>query len=237
MRSTVLAALVAAVAVAVPLLVGAEVVFGQFAEKEVAGTKHDVATPGIAPCEYCHLPSDSQEELVWARDPNAGRALSGQRALCFSCHDGTVTAKGVYAFNPAREMHVREPGVRGRDCDLCHDPHEAKEDSFLKVAGHANFCQSCHGEAGPEDHPVDVSARIAGIEPHDGTWDPENGDYSGTRLWNADGTGPGEFVKCMSCHATHGGEPNTDFNTMPFESSHDAFLPLCLNCHAAFGEN
>lgn len=228
------ALLLLAVFAAVALVAfGAQRVFGE--TQDVSGTKHDVAAPDALPCTSCHLPRDEEGELLWAHDRDAGGPLSGMRALCFSCHDGTVTWEGMYAFTTARSMHVTEPGVRGQDCDLCHDPHAADNERFLKVAGGANFCRSCHEFAGAQNHPVNVDSRAGGIEPLDSTWDPDNGDFSGTRLWNAEGTGPGDFVKCLSCHATHGGEPGTDFNTMPFESSHEAFLPLCLNCHFGWG--
>jgi len=223
----------AAVTVALLVLGGGAIALDE--TKEVAGTKHDVTPPGVVPCTSCHIPRDSEGELLWAADPNSGGPLSGQKNLCFSCHDGTVTGEGMYAFSTDRTMHVRDAGVSGRDCDLCHDPHGAGYERFLKVPGHANFCQSCHERAGAEDHPVDVDSRAAGVEPKDSTWDPNHGDFVGTRLWNAEGTGPGDFVKCLTCHATHGGEPGTDFNTMPVEASHQTFLPLCMNCHYEWG--
>lgn len=221
----------AVVLVGLLLLGGVKVVLGE--TKQVAGTKHDVATPGTEPCIYCHVPRTDGEEILWASDTSAGGAVSGMKVLCFSCHDGTVTWEGMYAFYPHKTMHVRESGVKGRDCDLCHDPHESPYGKFLKVQGAANFCQSCHTGSGANDHPYDVAARAAGVEPEDTTWDPDNGDFGGTRLFNSDGTGPGDYVKCLSCHATHGGVPDTAFNTMPLGASHDEFLPLCMNCHAS----
>jgi hypothetical protein len=68
-------------------------------------------------------------------------------------------------------------------------------------------------------------------EPLDTTWDPESGDDHGTRLWNVVGTGPGDYVKCLTCHAPHGGVPGTKMNTLGMSTSHDEFLPLCQNCH------
>ncbi len=220
-------------AAAALLAFGAQHVLGD--TQDVSGSRHDVTAPDVPVCTSCHLPRDEEDELLWANEPDAGGQLSDMKALCLSCHDGTVTWKGMYAFNTARSMHVTEPGVRGHDCDLCHDPHDDSNDRFLKIAGGANFCRSCHEFAGAGNHPVDVDSRDGDSGPRDSTWDPENGDFSGTRLWDAEGTGPGQFVKCLSCHTTHGGEPDTAFNTMPFESSHDAFLPLCLNCHFGWG--
>jgi predicted CXXCH cytochrome family protein len=220
----------AAIVVVFLLAVGAEIVLAR--SKDVSGTDHDVATPGVSPCVSCHLPRDEGADVLWAGDPIGNSAFSGLKPLCYSCHDGTVTAVGSYAFDYSRPMHPGVAGVKGEDCDRCHDPHGTENDRFLRVAGGANFCQSCHPEAGPGDHPINVNAIAEGADPKDGTWDPTHGDFNGTRLWNSEGNAPGNFVKCMTCHATHGGVPGTQFNTMDFESSHESFLPLCLNCHS-----
>jgi predicted CXXCH cytochrome family protein len=74
------------------------------------------------------------------------------------------------------------------------------------------------------NHPVDINAAEHGVSPTDRNWNPYQLDYSGTRLWNAEGTAPGDYVKCLSCHATHGGTTGTQFNTMPTAN-------LCQNCH------
>jgi predicted CXXCH cytochrome family protein len=128
-------------------------------------------------------------------------------------------------------MHLRSSGVRGQDCDRCHDAHEATYRKFLREPGGANFCWNCHSRAGPANHPVDLNARAAGVNPADTEWDPAGGDYSGTRLWNLEGTGPGDYIKCLTCHSAHGGEPDTHFNTMVLESRDPSHLYLCLNCH------
>jgi predicted CXXCH cytochrome family protein len=193
-------------------------------EKDVVGTKHDVSIPGTPVCVNCHIPDESGQDQLWAVKPNTAGDFAGLRPLCFSCHDGTVTSVGTFAFDLTRPLHIRTPGVRGADCDRCHDPHGTPYAKFLKLPGNADFCRNCHPIAGPVNHPVDVNARALGINPTDSTWDPYQGDYSGTRLWNADGTGPGDYVKCLTCHNPHGGTPGTQFNTMPVEQ-------LCQNCH------
>jgi predicted CXXCH cytochrome family protein len=232
MRRSIAAAAVV-IAAAILLLVGAEVVLGLM--KDVSGTKHDVATPGVSPCLSCHLPRDPEGQTLWASDPNSSGAFSGQKPLCFSCHDGTVTATGSYVFESGSPEHLSSPGLKGQDCDRCHDPHETGYGKFIKLPGGANFCQNCHPRAGPSDHPIDVDSRAAGIQPADSDWDPNVGDFSGTRLWDMEGTGPGNFVKCLSCHSPHGGEPDTLINTLAFESSHESFLTLCQNCHYGWG--
>jgi len=200
--------------------------------KDISNSSHDLAAPGGSPCVSCHLPRAAEGELLWAGEPNAGDQFSGLKPLCFSCHDGTVTATGSYVFDASRPEHESNPGLREQDCDRCHDPHETKNDEFVKVPGAANFCQACHSRAGPTDHPIDVSAPATGIKPADVHWDPDTGDFSGTRLWNAQGNAPGDLMKCLTCHSPHGGQPDTDMNTIAFDASHESFLPMCQNCHS-----
>ncbi|MBI5288616.1 MAG: hypothetical protein HY873_06555 [Chloroflexi bacterium] len=204
------------------IMLGTSTTLGE--DRRISGTQHDVAIPGTPVCMYCHIPHAANAETLWASKPNMTGAFSGLRPLCFSCHDGTVTSLGSFAFDLARPLHMRSPGVVGADCDRCHDAHGTPYAKFLKLPGAADFCQGCHAVAGPVNHPVDIDARSLGIEPQDSSWNPYAGDFHGTRLWSEDGTGPGDYMKCLSCHATHGGEPDTSFNTMPSGS-------LCTNCH------
>jgi len=213
------------------LAVGVGVVLGE--EKNVAGTKHDVATEGTPPCVYCHIPRDAQGELLYARDPNGVGPYSGLKPFCFSCHDGTVAPLKSYIFDLTRPDHPIDPGVRGQDCTRCHDPHETGYGKFLKLPGGADFCRNCHFRAGPTDHPVDIDALKAGIAPADSHWDPESGDFSGTRLWNAAGTGPGSFVKCLTCHSPHGAQPDTAINTVAVSPLDGSSVSLCQSCHGS----
>ncbi len=205
-------------------------------EGRVVGTKHDVATPGTPVCTVCHVQRDSEGQLLWAKPPNTEGPLAGLKQLCFSCHDGTVTSSSdAYVFDPARPEHPMTPGARGQDCDRCHDAHQSGYGKFIKLPGSANFCQACHPRAGPADHPVDVDARAAGVAPLDTEWDPNAGDLSGTRLWDLEGTGPGGVVKCLTCHAPHGGQPDTEINTIAFSGEHNSSLSLCAACHPGEG--
>ncbi|HLB26997.1 MAG TPA: cytochrome c3 family protein [Dehalococcoidia bacterium] len=215
------------------LAVGVGGVLGE--EKNVSGTKHDVATGGTPPCVYCHIQRDGAGELLYARDPNSVGSYSGLKPLCFSCHDGTVAPLKSFVFDLTRPDHPSSPGVRGQDCTRCHDPHESGYGKFLKLPGGADFCRNCHFRAGPTDHPVDIEAAAAGIRPADSHWDPESGDFSGTRLWNAAGTGPGGFVKCLSCHSPHGAEPDTAINTVAVSPWDRSSMPLCQSCHGSGG--
>jgi len=228
MKNLLLAAAIAAVVV---LLGRAGAALSE--HKDVAGTKHDVASAGTPACVYCHVPRDAAGQLLWpGGEPDPDGNLAGQKRLCFSCHDGTVTRDRSYVFDPSRPEHVRKPGVEGQDCDRCHNAHEAKNEKFLKMSSQAEFCWNCHFRAGPADHPVGVDVVAAGMRPPDTTFDPESGDFSGTRLWNAEGTGPGNFVMCLSCHSTHGGQPNTKIITgLNSPPDVDFFQALCMSCH------
>lgn len=202
-------------------------------DKDVSTTKHNVSAPGVSACTMCHIPGGPGEDTLLA-DRSAGAGLfSGMRPLCFSCHDGTVTAVAAYVFNPITPTHLSSPGLKDQDCDRCHDPHDTGFGKFLKYGGGANMCQNCHSSAGPTNHPVNVDAIAAGIVPIDKAFDPYAGHFTGTRLWNAEGTGPGNYVKCLTCHAPHGGAPGTAISTIPFTGTgHNDFLPLCMNCHS-----
>ena len=217
------------------VVAGAPGVLGDTKAKDVSNSRHDLSAPGVSACAYCHLPRAGDRDLVWAGAPNGGAEFDGLKPLCFSCHDGTVTATGSYVFDATRPEHLNTPGLKDQDCDRCHDPHVTTDAKFVKVPGDANFCQSCHSRAGPSDHPINVSAHSAGMTPVDDHWDPDTGDYSGTRLWNASGDAPGDLVKCLTCHSPHGGQPGTEINTLAFNSSHESFLPICQNCHNPLG--
>lgn len=218
------------IALAAAVLGGGGLVLAE-KRKDVSGTPHDVATPGNESCVSCHIPRESDGELLWAGDPYPREEFSGLKPLCYSCHDGTVATAGRYAFSQGYPEHLSVPGLKGQDCDRCHDPHDKGYGKFVKYSGGAGFCENCHADAGPEDHPTDVDISGLEQEPLDTTWDPDTGDYHGTRLWNESGTGPGNYVQCLTCHAPHGGVPETKMNTLGISTTHDEFLPLCQNCH------
>lgn len=201
---------------------------------KVVSSGHDLGVAsvpsGVSACEICHVPHDASGESLWAEGPHAKSAeFSGARPACYSCHDGTVTAGGAYAFDDESAHHPIKPGQVSEDCDMCHDPHVPEFGNFLLFPAGANFCKSCHAHASTEDHPVDIDTAEVGSAPLDGRWDPEEGDYSGTRLWDRDGVEPGTYVKCLSCHAGHGTGAEATLLTMhPDALGTDS---LCLNCH------
>jgi len=193
----------------------------------VYGTAHDLGSPAIPTCEQCHTPHNAQGNYLWARAPKTG--MSGLQALCFGCHDGSITPIGAFIADPSYENHEVEPGVDGGDCDRCHDPH-AETWEFVSpravptASQNANLCLVCHDvgnishSTGPTDTPIDR------------TWDPyatPEPDFSGTRLWNEAGTEvvpAGEaYMKCLTCHTVHGAVSEDLTSMTPND--------LCLNCH------
>jgi predicted CXXCH cytochrome family protein len=196
-------------------------------EERVTGTSHDVAVAGASVCASCHLPWEAEGERLWELRVEDEGPLTGFRRLCFSCHDGTVADLGIHAFDTNLPEHFSQPGQRGQDCDRCHDPHREGYGRYIKLPGAANFCQNCHAVAGPIQHPTDVQAvpRPAGAA----EWDPETDGY-GIRLWDEEGTGPGSYIKCLTCHS-----PNRAFlesgigaiGPQPLERR----APLCQACH------
>jgi predicted CXXCH cytochrome family protein len=196
----------------------------------VIGGPHDLGavsgSTGVSACEVCHLPSDARALRLWSEDPHTGdEQLAGMAASCYSCHDGTVASSGLHVFDTALSQHIVQPGVPGKDCDLCHDPHVSEYGNFVKFPSGANLCQTCHVETG---HPVNVDAAAAGALPADPSFDPAAGDFSGSRLWSADGRTAGSTVKCLSCHAAHGAVGDKLISVAPGDIGSSA---LCANCH------
>jgi predicted CXXCH cytochrome family protein len=195
----------------------------------VTGTPHDVAAHGagaVSSCETCHIPHEASGEALWDGDPREGDGFSGAEPVCYSCHDGTI-ASGAFVFDPET---VRHPIDRdgGEDCDMCHDPHVYDYGNFLTFPSGANLCQACHESAGGSDHPVNVNVHEAGFDPLDTEWGPDEGDTHGTRLWDPSGRPAGEYLKCLSCHAAHGGSTDSLLATEDTSGSAPAF---CANCH------
>ena len=200
----------------------------------VAGTVHDLGVtgpPGVSLCETCHLPHDAGAGRLWAGEPRAdGTPLSGLSSMCYSCHDGTV-AEGSYVFDRDTGQHPVAAGVTGEDCDSCHDPHVSDYGGFLLFPSGANLCRVCHGEGDKTGHSMDVDASGAGQAPRDTHWDPDEGDFSGTRLWNLAGSAEGAYLKCLSCHAAHGAAFAKTLLTWEDTQGAGIAASLCRECH------
>lgn len=193
-------------------------------KSDIYGTAHDLGSPDTPTCKQCHTPHDAKGSYLWARAPKTG--MSGLQSLCFSCHDGSITATGAFIADPGYRNHDVEPGVAGEDCDRCHDPHSATwkfaDPAKLPPASqNADLCLACHG-VGSISHWMGMTDA-----PGDRTWDPYTGDFSGTRLWDETGTAvvpTGEaHMKCLTCHAAHGAV-DSGITSMTYDA-------LCLNCH------
>ena len=199
---------------------------------DIYGTAHDLGSAGNPTCQQCHTPHDAQGDYLWARPPKTG--MLGQLALCFSCHDGTVTNVGQFVGDPSYINHAVNPGVDGQDCDRCHDPHEnnwkfVTDTSIPAQYRNANLCGACHNTGA--SHPLTTTSL-----PVDRVWDPYTtpADFSGTRLFDSAGSaempaGTG-YIKCATCHTPHGAVADTGMNTMALYDG-DGREVLCGNCH------
>ena len=185
------------------------------AYSQVTGTVHNLAIPGTGVCANCHVAHNAQGDFLWARP--VGTTFTGIKALCYSCHDGTI-AHEEYAFSETYAQHAGE-------CSTCHNPHNNSYGMFLTFASGANLCNDCHSGDIGIGHPVNV---VASMTPTDATFAPPT-DMSGTRLYDAAGTtSGGTSVKCLTCHTAHGGFAGTALNTMDYSATSAA---LCTNCH------
>ncbi|MCL5735173.1 MAG: cytochrome c3 family protein [Actinobacteria bacterium] len=238
----------------------------------VVNTVHNVTRglPGANPCEGCHIPHDASGAFLWARNPHASgggssvgpSSTTAIKPLCYSCHDGTVAVTGMKTvFDPTKANHKTkaastlitsgsqkgQPYGPGRDCDLCHNPHDDGNTDFLiygrtgangahvTVTPGGNVCVACH--AGN----LDASLGGTGINhrthivpsavsmPIDAIWNPFAGDYTGTRLFdpttNLVSAKANAVLACESCHTPHGSiTDENSLNTM-------APAQLCINCH------
>jgi len=143
----------------------------------VIGSAHDLAQGGNS-CESCHTPHDSKGAFLWAYPVNTvsgpgvsvpSGASTAIKPLCYSCHDGTITVNDPYAaFDPTTAQHLTKSkavyGKTGRDCDLCHDPHNGPR-TFIRytrtsggvvstwpdnspkiISNDPNVCASCHSD-------------------------------------------------------------------------------------------
>jgi hypothetical protein len=120
----------------------------------VAGSPHDRSTTADPnPCDACHIPHGAKATgFLWAKDPSTqtnGGTTTGSvtsnddagissniKPMCYSCHDGGVTAVGVstvmsagHSNHRTRAATATDPSTNaaygpGKDCDRCHDPHD-----------------------------------------------------------------------------------------------------------------
>lgn len=114
---------------------------------------------------------------------------------------------------------------------MCHDPHVPDYSNFLLFPAGANHCKTCHALGSDKDHPLNLAVVDAGYAPQDDRWNPNDGDFKGTRLWDASGLQAGGYLKCLTCHAAHGAMTSATLLTMSYRDATSAASPLCRNCH------
>ncbi len=224
--------LAVSIAIASLLAVSAAGGWLAFADQgRVTDTAHDLGSPGVSSCETCHVPHEAAGDVLWEDGgPARDEDFSGLAPVCYSCHDGSV-ATGSFVFDADTVRHPLDR-EKGQDCNMCHDPHISDYGNFLLFPSGANLCQTCHESASGVDHPVNVNVHDAGFWPLDTEWNPEEGDNSGTRLWDSMGRPGAEYTKCLTCHAAHGG---TSENLLATEDTHGVGITICQNCHTGGG--
>lgn len=118
-------------------------------------------------CSSCHVAHDSQGARLWPYAPNAktekGTPLSLGSSLCYSCHDGTITAMGATFFDKDGSTHPIDVKPSARcavpkdfpvddkgaiTCVSCHDPHNKGGKalaSYLRMpSDDGTLCTACH---------------------------------------------------------------------------------------------
>jgi predicted CXXCH cytochrome family protein len=199
------------------------------AQTSLAGSKHDLSTPGTPePCAFCHTPhSDTDGPIapLWNRMPVTGvtfqmyqsssmtnpcPATPGSASMaCLSCHDG------VLANNDKHDL-VNAPGPGGVP-DMTSQPN----------------CRRCHGtmygdppafRIGTDlrnSHPISMAYPTAGPSTRYQTPPDANSGWSSTnglRLYSGK-------VECPSCHNVH------NPTVRPFLRKANGSDSLCLTCH------
>ncbi|SDC12454.1 MULTISPECIES: cytochrome c3 family protein [unclassified Candidatus Frackibacter] len=119
-------------------------------------------------CSSCHVPHGAGGDRLWPFAPELqtqkGTELSSITALCYSCHDGTITNKGKHFFEkdgsthpigikPSENVTIPEGFSLGADgkvtCATCHNPHSSSTESYLRVSNkNGKLCLSCHQNKG-----------------------------------------------------------------------------------------
>lgn len=117
-------------------------------------------------CSTCHVPHDAGGNRLWPYAPSTktekGVVVSANDALCFSCHDGTVTTKGQHFFDKDGSTHpidikpsakVKVPDTLPLDkegkvvCTSCHNPHNTALKKYLRLSwDNGELCVACHSD-------------------------------------------------------------------------------------------
>jgi predicted CXXCH cytochrome family protein len=202
------------------------------------GTQSDTSKE----CAICHfkwVEAFFTEHRGTPLAPLQTTTVVGDKEMCLSCHDGTVTdSRDKICNDPGhREGTIPSSKVRIPDtfplseegalmCSTCHTPHALKDErkdlshAFLRAPNNdSSFCRLCHttqaGGISTGNHPVDVST-------------PE----IPSRIISAGGVlgnGMKNQIICQTCHMAHGGI-NDKFLVLPVDDP-DRMTVLCEACH------
>lgn len=205
----------------------------------VTGSQHDMFAMGKGTnknvCSYCHIPHNAIGKKIWSNWNKAtmpttfgpsGNTLDELMAMCYTCHDGTVTSVGLQTvFNWRRQSH-RLPPDKG--CALCHSVHDNSQGKFLRigktksaVTESATYCETCHG-ATPHEGAEDLGDHLAGSEhPY---------KDAGHLLDES----------CNSCHSMHNAEgyyTDRPGPSKPILKKANRDSVYCMECHPGYQWN
>ncbi|MFQ5503737.1 MAG: cytochrome c3 family protein [Planctomycetota bacterium] len=176
-------------------------------------------------CLLCHVAREGAT-LYEAGVRHEFRRATDDPDACYACHENLTV-----------EAHVHEP-VRQGLCILCHDPHGARREFYLRVDTDRELCMQCHQETftdGKHVHgPVARGACSACHDPHQSrhpyrlrsAGDLECGICHLPDMREIVATAhvhPPVAEQCRNCHEPHVGK-------RPFRLVEEP-PRLCLDCH------
>lgn len=213
----------------------------------IAGGPHAPYTDTPDTCATCHRSHSGQ---------GPGLLPTTERALCFTCHDGTGSQYFVAQdFDSPNSEHPVMVGTL--TCSSCHDPHLVWQDypRLLNVEGTYSgnaVCYGCHGQNDLNPPATDYETPFEGgyHKPH--VPNPSTGTQiqcSSCHKSHASASRGLQIQQdengCLSCHdgSTVGGDVFTDFSaSSDAMAHHDVFSAdqaakgtrmECVNCHNA----
>jgi hypothetical protein len=167
--------------------------------------------------------------------------LDGAHAsvACDACHAGGTykgTAESCAACHP--DPH---DGVRGSNCEWCHNTTDFDQVSF----DHANAvdCQGCHQQDAPPDH---YAGQCSNCHLDTASWSTVQFNHTGftdCQSCHANDAPPNHYAgQCSNCHTSTTSWPAVQFNHAGFtdcQSCHASDAPAnhyagqCSNCHTS----
>jgi predicted CXXCH cytochrome family protein len=189
----------------------------------VVGSSHDLhaGDTTAAVCATCHIPHNALGEKLWADTVGDTTAWGLVGALCYTCHDGSVSDSGLTTvFDTTLQQHKTVGSGCSDATGGCHDVHNQNPNGtgqFLLVTQVSNsYCIDCH-----DDNPLRSNSL---------------GDHRTSAGGNHKTTAT---FKCEQCHTPHGAtaqgnnpgsltHPILLADNHPSAGSYGAF---CVDCH------